>query len=158
MRRTSFIRSALLRSKTLRVWRPGEGEPLQRMTRCVCASREIGANQGIDQFANWSMHTPPACATLIRVPASDKKRDPPHRGLFFWLSTTILIECERLVAFSRFPWCISVKAWCISCFRGAFFDKAWCIARNRGAFHNNVVHFEGVGARAQAVVEITAAL
>jgi hypothetical protein len=35
------------------------------------------------------------------------------------------------------PWCISEKAWCISHFRGAFFNKAWCNARNRGAFLEN---------------------
>jgi hypothetical protein len=54
-----------------------------------------------------------------------------------WLSTTILIERERQVAFFHLPWCISEKAWCISHFRGAFFNKAWCIARNRGAFLKN---------------------
>ena len=27
------------------------------------------ANKGIHQCAHWSMHTPPACADMIRIPA-----------------------------------------------------------------------------------------
>ena len=63
-----------------------------------------------------------------------------------WLSTTILIEWERLGAFSRLPWCTSEKAWCISHFRGAFWKEAWCIDRNRGASPVFVVRFGRLGA------------
>ena len=67
---------------------------------------------------------------------NNRLESPPEE----WLSTTILIELERPVAFFLLSWCISEKAWCISCFRGTFFDKAWCNARNRDAFWKTVVH------------------
>ena len=54
---------------------------LQRMTLCIRASREIGANRGIDQFANWSINTAPRCLTLIRVIREAAKR---YRHLFWW--------------------------------------------------------------------------
>ena len=49
--------------------------------------RETGKrDKGIHQCAHWFMHTPPACAILIRIPL--KKKDSPPRGtVFFWCSS-----------------------------------------------------------------------
>ena len=41
------------------------------------------ANKGIHQCAHWFMHTPPACADMIRIPAERQKRRPPM-GVFFF--------------------------------------------------------------------------
>ena len=51
--------------------------PLQRMTLCVCASREIGANHGIDQCLHWSMNTTLWCSILIRVLRGATKEQAP---------------------------------------------------------------------------------
>ena len=73
---------------------------LQRMTLCIRASREIGANQGIAQFSNWAMNTAPRCSTLIRVIRAPAKNIRHPRGGGYFLVLQRGLEPRRACRFA----------------------------------------------------------